>query len=159
MKNKRGISPVITTVMLIALVIVLAFIILMWARYFVPDAITKDGKNIESVCQEVAFKAQYNDNPGSMDEIRVSNNGNIEIYAFEASLEGSGASYSKELMPQEIATGAELTRGLKKGASANMSVDVPDTTTKIIIKPILLGEVGENEEKYVCTNHPGEQVL
>ncbi len=160
MKNKRGLSPVITTVMLIAIVIVLAVIILMWARYFVPDAITKDGQNIESVCQEVAFEATYRDDPaGSADEIVVSNNGNIDIYAFEAMLEGNGASYSKEMMPQEIATGDDLTGGLKKGASANMTIDVPAGTTKITITPILLGEVGEREEKYLCKNHPGEQVL
>jgi flagellin-like protein len=159
MKNKRGLSPVITTVMLIAIVIVLAAIILMWARYYVPESITKDGKNIESVCQEVAFEATYKDTSGSLDEIIVSNNGNVDIYSFEVLLEGNGVSYAKEVMPQDIATGNELAGGLKRGASANMSIDVNPGTIKMTVVPYLLGESGEKEEKYLCKNHPGEQIL
>lgn len=150
MKNKRGLSPVITTVLLIAIVMVLAVTILMWAWRFVPESVTKNGKNIESVCQEVAFEATYRDLAGgSADQVLVSNNGNVDIYAFEVKLERPGETITQETNPIE----------LKGGASTNITVDIVSSDiTKIILTPMLLGEVGEKTEPYLCKNHPGEQI-
>jgi len=48
-------SPVIATVLLIALVLVLAAIIFMWARGFISEQIEKFGTPIEDLCDSVDF--------------------------------------------------------------------------------------------------------
>ena len=40
--NKKAVSPIISTVLLIMIVIILAIIILLWSRGFIKEAITKD---------------------------------------------------------------------------------------------------------------------
>ena len=42
MKEKKGVSPIISTVLLIVIVIILAIIILLWSRGFVKEIITKE---------------------------------------------------------------------------------------------------------------------
>jgi len=153
--NKKGLSPVITTVLLIALVAVLAIIVLLWARKFLPESIMKDGRNIERVCEDVAFEASLKSSIGDPKEILVSNNGNIPIYAFEALLYSEGETNSQELIPTNITSGEEI--NLVQGASGNMSINV-GSSTKIKLTPILIGNVGEAEKKYTCTNHPGKEI-
>ena len=46
-RGKRGLSPVIASVLLIALVLVLASIIFMWARGFISEQIEKFGNPVE----------------------------------------------------------------------------------------------------------------
>ena len=61
MKNKkRGVSPTIATILLIALVIVAAIIVFVWFKSMSKEAVTKFGdKNIELVCEDVEFEASY----------------------------------------------------------------------------------------------------
>lgn len=153
--NKKGMSPVITTVLLIALVAVLAIIILLWARRFIPESIMKNGRNIEQVCEDVAFDASLIPDTTPR-EILVSNNGNVNIYAFQATLYSEGRTDTEDLIPRNITTGEEI--DLAQGASGKMSINV-GSATKIKLTPILMGNAGESEEKYTCTNHPGEELL
>ena len=62
-----------------------------------------------------------------------------------------------ERIPQNIATGAEISLGI--GGSGNFSVDFEITGTEgVVVKPVLRGLRGEVEEKYVCENHPGAEL-
>jgi len=157
-KNKRGLSPVVTTVLLIALVVILAIIILLWAIAFIPESILKGERAIESVCDDVAFEASFKDIPETNeDEIWVSNNGNVNIHAFEVGFYLEGDVSKEEVVPQDIGGGEPIT--LRQGVSGKMTVDVPKGTTKITLLPILIGTVGEREVKYLCKNHPGEELI
>ena len=59
-KNKMGLSPVVATVLLIAMVIIIGIIIFLWFRGFTHESITKFGvRNVELVCGDVNFQATY----------------------------------------------------------------------------------------------------
>ena len=90
---KRGISPVIATVLLISMVIVIALIIFLWVREIGGETITKFGKeNVEVACGDVEFSAEY-----SGGEISVSNTGIVPIYNFKIKV-STGDSYKTDDM-------------------------------------------------------------
>ena len=80
LENKRALSPVIATVLLVMLVLVLAAIIFLWAKGFVGEQLQKRGQPIENICKEVSFNAQF---VSSGDFIEITNLGNIPIYQFD----------------------------------------------------------------------------
>ena len=137
-ENKRGISPVITTAFLIAMVLILAALIFMWARQFIEDKIEKDGRPIDNVCAEVDFDAQWD---SLNNEIILSNNANIPIYAVNI----------KQVKPGESKI-TKQTIDMKVGDSKKISFAIDTDTESLIIIPILMGNVGENPEEYPCKN-------
>ena len=142
MKNKkRGVSPVVATVLLIAMVIVLASIIFIWFRGFTKEAITKfDGQNVELLCEEVSFSASY-----SEESIYISNDGNIPIFGMQAELSGEGESSQIKLengWPE---------KGLNSGKVASVIINIEEGINKIKLIPVLLGTTTERQTKtYVC---------
>ena len=44
--EKRGLSPVIATVLLVGIALVLASIVFLWAKNFIGEAVTKEGREI-----------------------------------------------------------------------------------------------------------------
>ena len=58
--NKKGVSPVIATVLLIGIVIALGLVVFFWFRSFTQEAVTKfGGENIQLVCNNVQFEGSY----------------------------------------------------------------------------------------------------
>lgn len=92
MKNKKAVSPVIATVLLIMIVIILAIIILLWSRGFVKEAITKtigdETKTVEQWCSEVQIDRIISEDETSFG---FQNIGNIPIYKFNLKLTESGS--------------------------------------------------------------------
>ena len=80
MKNKKAVSPVISTVLLIMLVIIIAIIILLWSRSWFKEALIKEiageSKRVQDFCYEVNLKSTINE-----DEFGFTNAGNVPIYA------------------------------------------------------------------------------
>ena len=89
-KNKKAVSPIISTVLLVMIVIIVAIIILMWSRGFIKEAIEKEiggeNKRVEQFCSEVSMVAILNDE-GSFG---FTNNGNVPIYALNVKLTDIG---------------------------------------------------------------------
>jgi len=79
--DKKAVSPVISTVLLVMIVITLASIIIFWSKGFIKESLTKEvggqEKEINQVCSEITAAAIIN-NDGSFG---ISNNGNVPIYA------------------------------------------------------------------------------
>jgi len=73
--QKRGISPVVATVILISIVIALGAIIFTWALFFLGEKITKDGESVNLVCDNVEFDASYD-----AGTVYIENIGNVPIY-------------------------------------------------------------------------------
>ncbi len=73
--KKRGISPVIATVLLIAMVVVIGLIVFLWFRGMIEEEGTKFGKNVKLVCDDVNFEASY-----SGGVLSILNIGNTPIY-------------------------------------------------------------------------------
>jgi flagellin-like protein len=100
-EGKRGLSPVIASVLMILLVLVLSVIIFLWARGFVSEQIEKFGKPIEEMCDSVDFMAErYGDdleivNRGNVDihhlDIKMSSGGNSEINKFDFKIDAGKA--------------------------------------------------------------------
>ena len=83
-RGKKALSPVITTILLVMIAIILAIIILMWARGFIKEGVQKFDNPIEDVRRDVVFNAQV---AGSK-EISVINSGSVPIYKFGVEISG-----------------------------------------------------------------------
>ena len=80
---KRGVSPVVATVLLIVIVVILGAIIFIWARGFLSESAVKGDRVVESSCNDVKFEVQIvkvvsECSTGSA--IDINNIGNIPIY-------------------------------------------------------------------------------
>ena len=78
MKNKRALSPVIATLLLVSITLVLAAVVFFWARHFIGEAITKEGEKIELLCDDVRFVAEAYGG-----KLQLQNTGTVPIYAVE----------------------------------------------------------------------------
>ncbi len=139
-KQKKGVSPVVSTVLLIMIVIILAVIILMWSRGFIKEKVLKFDKPIDSVCSEVSIKTFVNPD----NSFGFTNLGNVPIHAVDLKTSYAGGS--------DIET-------INTHVNPGISVELPGTysandETKII--PILLGETKAGGVKeYTCPESSG----
>ncbi len=150
-RNSKGLSPVIATTLLIAIVVVIGLIIFLWFRGMVGDYGEKFGKNIELVCEDVVMYASYYD--GILD---ISNDGNVPIYKMNVKIAEEGGYTTKEL--GEFADWPET--GLNQGGvfSDNVASEVYSAETITLI-PILIGtsEKG-NKKTFVCNERYGYEI-
>ena len=147
---KRSVSPVIATILLIALVVIIALIVFQWMKGFTKEAVTKfDGTNIELVCNDVQFDASY-----SAGTLTISNSGNVPIYNFDVKTEYPGGHDTINLKEN-----LDFGERLSQGGVFSDSFSIPDSTTKIILIPILLGVNKDGEQKtQACDERQGKEI-
>jgi flagellin-like protein len=154
-ENRKGVSPVIATVLLIGLVITLGIVVFVWFQSFTQEAVTKfDGQNIELTCGEVQFEAGY----ASDGDLAVSNTGNVPIFSFNVQINKQEGAYTTEEMGNLI--GNWPAAGLKQGGvfSENIASKVAGAT-QIILIPILRGTVSSGDQKsFTCGNQYGQSI-
>ncbi len=154
--NKKGVSPVIATVLLIAMVIIIGLIVFFWFRGLTKEAITKfGGVNIELVCQDIQFQAAYSSTVG---KLSISNIGNVPIYDMKLKISEEGKHKTVDL--KEIDTSWPLV-GLRPGKSF-LSQDLSLTfggAQKIIVIPVLVGSSTKGEQTYVCEERYGYEIF
>ncbi len=94
--EKKGISPVIATVLLIVVAIALFLLIFLWLRGFQKEAILKYGTPIETVCTSVSYTAMY-----SGGALQVTNTGSTTINQLKIYGDGKDANANDigQLMP------------------------------------------------------------
>ncbi len=141
--DKKAVSPIIATVLLIMLVIILAIIILLWSQGFIKEKVLKFGKPIENVCAEVSIRTFVN----ADDTYGFTNIGNVPIYAVDIKTTRKGGS---DIEHVDIAGGGKVDIGL---STIFKSVPKIDETTDKEIKliPIILGETKSGAVKeYTC---------
>lgn len=145
-RGKKAISPVITTILLIAIVIILAVIIFLWARSFIGEVVEKQiagvKKTTDKFCLEVNFKAFV-----SGEELYVVNKGNIPIYEINVKKTSAGTS-----------TIENYTIDLDAGATSEPISLVVTGSEKITIIPVLLGKAGNQKKKYTCPESTGVEL-
>ena len=148
--NKKGVSPIIATILLIALVVIIALIVFQWMKGFTKEAVTKfDGTNIELVCNDVQFDASY-----SAGTLTISNSGNVPIYNFDVKTEYPGGHDTINLKEN-----LDFGERLSQGGVFSDSFSIPDSTTKIILIPILLGVNKDGEQKtQACDERQGKEI-
>ena len=143
--EKKGLSPVVATVLLIALVMVLASIVFLWAKGFVTEQIQKFNEPVENACSSVDFEAEVISSQSGYNTLEIVNKGNIDIYQLEIKmLDGEGNS--------------EVSRfKYNVDAGSSVSGEVPLTMSggarpnEIIIYPALVGSVSGKDTNKVFT--------
>ena len=139
-KNKKGISPVIATVLLIAMVVAISLIIFIWFRSLMKETVTKfEGENIELACDKVAFDASY-----SGGTLYISNTGNVPIYSLNVKT-SSGVSHETKNIKDLSSNWPET--GLNSGGDFSDEITLDGSVT---VSPILLGVSGGEEKTYEC---------
>ena len=145
--NKKGLSPVIASVLLIMLVLVLAMIIFLWARGFISEQIEKFGQPVEQQCGQMDYNIELLGSPGAY-TIEGVNHGNVPIAYFDIKKVKGGSS--------EIKSFKFLQLGVD-GTLPNVGFDIGEMSDgsfpeKIIIYPVLLGNVkGKDSSKpFTC---------
>ncbi len=138
--EKRGVSPVIATVLLIGMVIALALIVFIWMGAFVEETITKfDGENVELICGRVKIQASY-----AGGQLSVLNIGNIPIYDLRIK-RSSAAGSSTESVRKTIGEWPKY--GLNPGGTFLGDANVGGDVTLI---PVLLGNSDKGKRVYAC---------
>ena len=157
--NKRGVSPVVSTVLLIMVVIILAVIILMWSLGLVKEAITKEvagiTKSIDQYCVDVQNEIQPSVNTDGL-SFGFSNTGSVPIYAFnlKLNLKDSGESSTIEIPAGK----GSVNPGYNIIIDPNeYGLEPYDSYEKITIVPILLGSKSKSggTEPYTCEDKYG----
>ena len=148
--KKRGISPVIATVLLIGLVVVMGVIIFLWARSFVKEEGTKFGKNIRLVCDDAEFEASYSDG-----QFGVSNTGNVPIFRLNIKIYKLGGFETDDI--SELSSNWPTT-GLKQGEVFSGDIGDVSGATKIIAIPVLIGSSGKGQKTFTCGEQYGYEV-
>ena len=146
--NKKGLSPIIATVLLISLALVLALIIFIWARSAIKEKVTKFGETIESACKDVSFNAELE----QLGRVNVNNLGNVPLYGIEVRKRGVG-------IIKNIGAGYfDYKKGLPKGAGKSVDINLgnPSIGEEFIIVPILLGETDLYKKPYTCSDDFGK---
>ncbi len=147
MKQKKGISPVVSTVLLITMTIILAAIILLWARGFIKESLTKeiggDIKRVESRCSEISADSILNDDVGKT--FGFTNTGNVPIYAVDLKLAEKDSGSSK----------VEREGGVNPGFSIVFDYNY-DEYEEVKVIPILLGKTKSGSvQEFTCPERNG----
>ncbi|MFH1787516.1 MAG: archaellin/type IV pilin N-terminal domain-containing protein [archaeon] len=137
--NKKGVSPVIATVLLIVMVVVIGIIIFMWFRGMNEEVITKfGGENIELVCEDVSFRANYNEGM-----LYIVNEGNVPIYGMKLKISSKAYGYDTFEL--------EGFNGLSQGETftSDITLKIVNAETLAVI-PVLLGSSRDGQKSFTC---------
>ena len=151
--RKRGISNIITIIILTALTIVLAVIFFSFARGIIGGFITYNGQNIELICYDVLFEARY-----SNGELYLANNGNIPIYQIKM-IKFNEESHGAIDLHEEPGINWPGD-GLLVGGRFSGNLNIEEDVDRIIFVPVLQGDDENGAKKlHVCGNEVGYEVL
>lgn len=150
MRNKKGVSPVIATVLLVAMVIVIGLIVFLWFRGLNEDAITKLGKNVELVCGDVSFSADYDSS-----SLSIENDGTVNIFNMNIKIFKSGSHETKDLR-EDFSDWPDS--GLNQGEATSIDADFGSGVEKIILIPVLAGKSEKGNRAFVCKEKDGREI-
>ena len=146
--HKRGLSPIIATMLLISLGLVLGVIVFLWAKSFIGESLTKEGSNVDILCPDVSFDAEAYDG-----KIYIANRGTVAIYGVEVRRQ---AVFGEVIAVQTQPSGFTILPG--ESGSFDLPTDV-NNGEEIILIPVLLPENKRSERKtHVCDEKYGSEV-
>lgn len=145
--EKGGLSPVVATVLLIAIALILAVIVFLWARSFIGERTQKEGQAIENFCPNVLFEAE-----ATRDTLKILNKGNVAIFGVEIKKKETGSIID---ITNENAGAASLTVSGGETKSASVSFG---RGNELIIIPKILGEAGAGKKAFTCDVQYGREI-
>lgn len=142
-KNRKSVSPIVSTILLITIVIILAIIIFLWASRFIAEKIEKFDKPVESSCKDVSFRASIEGN-----ELFLVNRGNVPIYEINIKQKKAGTSEIQNYIIE-----------LDAGGAKNITISRDLDTKSIVVIPVLLGKTSKKEtKKFTCPEDTGVEI-
>ena len=133
MRGKKAVSPVIATVLLIALVIILALLVYAWwSKWFITEKVQKEGMPADQACGEIDLRVQYF---ASSSEVQVTNVGDIAVYKIEVRKTTGGSTTKEEY------------DGVQPGGSTTQNIGSAD---EVKVVPVILGTSDGAQKAYVC---------
>jgi flagellin-like protein len=149
--KRKGLSPVVATVLLISIAVVLAVIVLFWARGFISEKIQKSDEPVENSCESLVFGAEIDSNDN---ELVVINRGNVPIYGISVKEEGIGFVSISGTVDKDVTLGDSVVFG--GGEIAPGFTFVLDE--EYIIVPRILGETKDAKVPHSCDDDFGLKV-
>lgn len=134
--TNKGLSPIIATILLIAMVVVIGVLIFLWFKGMQKEALTKfEGRNIEQVCGEVNFDVDYVEG-----KLSILNKGNVPISDFNIQAISEDGAYETSVLGESLGTGGSISKDISFSDS-----------NKLTISPILAGNTEQGDIKgYSC---------
>ena len=148
--KKKGVSPIVATSLLLALTLVLAAIIFMWAKGFVKEKLEKNGESAEYTCAQLKFDAEFtrsgavanNQMPGV---VQIVNRGSVPIYGFDIK-QINGGTVVRTPFLHSVAAGETI---------PGKNVLLVGDSNSLEIYPILLAKVQNQKlnKQYTCLHN------
>ena len=139
--EKKGVSPVIATILLVGIVMIMGLIIFVWLRGLTGETITKLDKNAELVCEDIKFDASY-----SSGELSISNIGNIPIFKMKIKILNQGNFETSDL---DVLSSSWPNVGLNQGQGFSEIISFSDAE-EIVLIPVILGSSEDGEKAFTC---------
>jgi flagellin-like protein len=146
--SRKGVSPLIATVLLIALTIAAFLAIFAWSKGFIKEQVEKNGQLVDTQCQSIAFDAIMQGNT-----VYVTNKGNVVVYGFNIRGEKDGTTKLFFLRTESGKLGIGEVDNLDLS-----SVPTIGDYSKISLIPVLLGR-GTNSGTGKLFTCPQEKVI
>ncbi len=149
MVGKRGLSPIIATVLLVSISLVLAVIIFAWASTFVSEQALKFDSPVEFACENVNFDA---DVVIADKEVSVVNRGNVPLFGVEVRTKAlvGGIQILRTFDGQTISVGQTKTISIPSSETAKLS-----DADEVVVVPIILGDTDGDTKAFTCDEEFG----
>ena len=148
--EKRVLSPVIATALLITLAIMLSSIVFLWARGFISEQILKFNQPVELQCEKVEWKINVIGS-SSIYSLEISNRGNIPIYGYVTKKYLDGNSESTQY------SGINIKPGESKIETVSLTYGSGLINSDYVeFSPTILGTVSGKDtqtKSYVCSTN------
>jgi len=141
--NKKAISQVVSSMLLIVMVVTMAGIIIFWSKGITGEAITIHGQNVELVCHDVFFEFNYNNGV-----LSIINSGNVDIYSIKLIIHTQDNSEAVDI---KNLNSKWPEKGLTQGGIFSEDVSFNADVREVHLLPILRGDTeSEKQKEYVC---------
>ena len=144
MLSRKAVSPIIATVLLVAITVSAAGGIYYWAKGFIGEQVTKFGQPAHVVCADVKFTASISKDTSVTPWIYpviINNQGNVKIYQIVVRLTKEGTTIEQAVTPsQPIEEGATVQFTLEPSKFGKDPLIFEGAGTEFDLIPVLLGK-------------------
>jgi flagellin-like protein len=154
--NRKGLSPVVATVLLIAIGLLLASIIFLWARGLLTEKNQKFDEPIENACGDVSFTAEVIFTDGSF-ELKVINRGDVPLKGVEIQRVEDGSIRTIE----EFNLESDRYPTLRSGETSKVktfSSDKINEGSNLRAIPVIIGQKGVERLAHHCDDKYAESL-
>lgn len=148
-RDNRAVSPLVATVILVAIVISASSIIYIWSKSFIAESLEKFGSPAEIVCEELEFGAQLDLVGGFNYDLWINNRANVDIHRLNLNFKKQGKSVIKTFS----ADGGAIARGSTGKITLNLEdIEGISSFDSIDVTPILLatGQSSQITKLFPC---------